>query len=50
MAFNIGLALRANLFDPPRMPDAAFWLTLTYLIVVVAMFAKLVRHFYNSKR
>ncbi len=24
MAFNIGLALRANLFDPPRMPDAAF--------------------------
>ncbi len=50
MAFNIGLALRANLFDPPRMPDAALWLTIAYLIVAVAMLANLVRHFYNSKR
>ena len=49
-AFKFGLALRANFFDPPRMPDAALWLTIAYLSVAVAMLANLVRHFYNGER
>lgn len=44
-----GLALRANLFDPPKMPDTAIWLFPAYLIPIVAMFAVLARRFYSIK-
>ena len=45
----IGLALRANLIDPPKLPDTAIWLLPACLIAIAAMYAVLARRFYSIK-